>query len=109
MNIAAVRGQVLRPPNDRIVPSTGARMVSIDVGVTYDDGAAETVEVTWVDPPASKPLPRQGNEVVAIGRMRRRFFRTGAGATVGRMELVADTVLSPRQKSQITRRLELLL
>jgi hypothetical protein len=108
MNVAAIRGRVLRPPTDRELGS-GLRLVSIDVGVAYEEGPEESVEVVWADPPAAGLLPRQGTEIVAIGRVRRRFFRTQAGATVSRTELVADTVLTARQASRIKRRLEILV
>lgn len=105
MNIAVVRGRVLRPPTERQL-SSGTRLVSIDVGVTYDDRPGETLEVVWADPPATAVLPRQGNDVVAVGRIRRRFFRTTAGATISRTEVVAETLLTARQTAKINRCLE---
>ena len=108
MNIAVVRGVVLRPPTERDL-SDGTRLVSIDVSVNYADRPTESLEVVWMNPPASVDLPRQGNEVVAVGRVRRRFFRTTSGTTVGRTEVVADTVLTARQKAKINRRLATLM
>ena len=99
MNIAVVRGTVLREPSERRL-ATGQRVVSIDVNVSYDDRPNENLEVVWVDPPRNLLIPRQGNEVVAVGRVRRRFFKTANG-TASRTEVVAETVLSARQKSRI--------
>lgn len=107
MNIAVVRGVVLREPVEREI-STG-RLVSIDVSVSYEDGPAESVEVVWPDAPNLSKLPRQGMEVFVAGRIRRRFFRTAGGTTAFKTELVADTVLTSRQTRQINRRLEMVL
>jgi hypothetical protein len=104
MNIAVVRGVVLREPQERTL-ANGQKVVSLDVNVSYEDRPNENLEVVWVDPPRNLVVPRQGNEIFAIGRVRRRFFTTGAG-TVSRTEVVADTVLTTRQKSRITRCLQ---
>ena len=105
MNIAVVRGTVLREPQERTL-ATGQKVVSLDVNVSYDDRPNENLEVVWVDPPRNLAVPRQGNEVVAIGRVRRRFYNAGAGV-VSRTEVVADTVLTTRQTTRITRALQL--
>lgn len=104
MNIAVVRGTVLREPSERTL-ATGQRLVSIDLNVSYDDRPNESLEVVWIDPPKNLVVPRQGNEVLAVGRVRRRFFKTAAG-TVSRQEIVAETVLTARQTSRINRCLE---
>jgi single-strand DNA-binding protein len=104
MNIAVVRGTVLRDPSERILAS-GQRIVAFDVNVSYDDRPNENLEVVWVDPPKNLLVPRQGNEVVAVGRVRRRFFKAG-GMVVSRQEVVAETVLTARQKSRIEHALQ---
>lgn len=106
MNIAVVRGVVLRDPIEREL-KTG-RMVSLDVSVSYETGPAETVEVVWPDAPNLSKLPRQGMEVFVAGRIRRRFFQVN-GNLAGKTELVADTVLTPRQSRQIARRLQMIV
>ena len=103
MNIAVVRGTVLREPTERTLTG-GQRLVSIDLNVSYDDRPNENLEVVWMDPPKNLVIPRQGNEVVAVGRTRRRFFKTAVG-TVSRQEIVAETVLTARQTSRINRAL----
>ena len=104
MNIAVVRGQVLREPVERELAS--GTQLSIDLNVSYEEGPNETVEVVWLNPPDKSRWPRQGVEVFVTGRVRRRFFRLSNGQTAGRMELVADTVLTAKQTRQINRRLE---
>jgi hypothetical protein len=103
MNIAIVRGTVLREPTERTL-ATGQRVVSIDVNVSYDERPNENLEVVWVDPPKNLLVPRQNNEIVAIGRVRRRFFKTANGIA-SRQEVVAETVLTSRQTSRINRAL----
>lgn len=103
MNVAVVRGVVLREPVEREFAS--GRQLSFEVNVTYDEGPNELVEVVWLDPPDRSKWPRQGVEVFVAGRVRRRFFRLQTGQTAGRTELVADTVLTARQTRMIERRL----
>ena len=100
MNIAVVRGTVLREPQERTLAG-GQRLVSLDLNVAYDDRPNENLEVVWVDPPRNLLVPKQGYEVVVVGRVRRRFFNT-AGGVVSRQEVVAETVLTARQKSRIS-------
>jgi single-strand DNA-binding protein len=105
MNISVVRGIVLREPREQTL-ANGQKVVSLEVNVQYEDKPNENLEVVWVDPPRNLTVPRQGNEIVAIGRVRRRFFKAAAGV-VSRTEVVADTVLTTRQTARITRALQL--
>jgi hypothetical protein len=100
MNIAVVRGVVLREPQE-LTLANGQRVVSLEVNVSYEDRPNEHVEVVWVDPPRNLVVPRQGNEVFAVGRVRRRFFQTGA-KLVSRTEVVANEVFTARQKGRIS-------
>jgi hypothetical protein len=100
MNIAVIRGVVLREPQERTL-ATGQKVVSLEVDVAYADRPNEHVEVVWVDPPRNLVVPRQGNEVFAVGRVRRRFYKAGTGV-VSRTEVVANDVFTARQKSRIS-------
>jgi single-strand DNA-binding protein len=96
MNVVVVRGSVVRAPEVRELPS-GARTVSFDVRTDGPDGRAEAVPVAWTDPPAADEAAlEEGTQVLVVGRIRRRFFRSG-GATQSRTELVADDVVRSRQ------------
>jgi single-strand DNA-binding protein len=96
MNVVVLRGVVVRPPEIRELPS-GSRLVSFDVRTAGPDGRAETVPVSWADPPvADEDALGADTEVVVVGRVRRRFFRTG-GSTQSRTEVVAERVARPRQ------------
>ena len=92
MNVAAVSGVLSRPAAERVLNS-GVRVVSYEVAVPGPDGKAETVPVSWYDPPSSGSGLDQGTRVVAVGRVRQRFFRTTAGALASRTELVASAVV----------------
>jgi single-strand DNA-binding protein len=89
LNLAIVRGTVSSPPEARVLPSD-TRLVQLQVTTRLSD---ETLSMpvscwnpaTWVE--ALEP----GDEIVVIGRVRRRFFRSG-GATASRVELEADVV-----------------
>ena len=56
--------------------------------------------VAWFDPPPTASLV-SGDDVVVVGSVRRRFFRVG-GSTQSRTEVVAQRVLRPSQRRQVT-------
>lgn len=107
MNVTMLQGRLTRAPEPRELPS-GDRLIAYEVTVRHPDQRAESVPVVWHDPPASAGSLGAGDEVVVVGRVRRRFFRAG-GAVQSRTEVVADTVLSARQvkrcRTAITRAL----
>jgi single-strand DNA-binding protein len=61
---------------------------------------AESVPVAWFDPPAAASGLVAGDEVVVVGRVRRRFFRAG-GATASRTEVVAAKVVPARSAAKV--------
>lgn len=95
INLAVVQGRLTRPAELRVLPS-GDRIVSLELSVTRPGKKAESVPVSWTDPPASATDLDVDEHVVVVGRVRRRFFRAG-GATQSRTEVVADTVVRARQ------------
>ena len=104
MNVSIVRGILARRPDTRVLAS-GATVVSYDVTVRPDEGPAETVPVTWFDPPASASSLGEGDEVLVTGRVRRRFYRAG-GRTQSRTDLVADTVTRTSARVRSARALD---
>ena len=105
MNVVVLRGTVVRFPEVRELPS-GSRLVSFDLRTTGPEGRAETVPVSWADPPsADEESLCEETEVVVVGRIRRRFFRSG-GATQSRTEVVAERVARPRQAKRVRSALE---
>ena len=99
MNVVIVQGVLSRPPESRELPS-GDRLVAYEVTVRQDGEPTASVPVVWFDaPPKAAALPA-GAEVVARGRVRRRFFRTPAG-TASRTEVVAEVVLPASQRKRV--------
>lgn len=96
MNITVVRGRLSRAPEPRDLPS-GDHLVAYEVTVEQPGARAESVPVVWHAPPAAALALDAGDEVLVVGRVRRRFFRVASGATQSRTEVVADTVLPARQ------------
>lgn len=99
-NLVILRARVTSEPRITELAS-GADVVQYDVK-TVDASGATTVSVSWFDAPPAGRRFRPGDEVVVIGSVRRRFFRTG-GATVSRTDVVADQVLSARRKLAVQR------
>ncbi|MGQ0824802.1 MAG: hypothetical protein ACT4OX_07220 [Actinomycetota bacterium] len=90
VNLAVVRGTCSSPAAARELPS-GAMLVTLHVTTRTDDAPATSVPVVCFDPPAGVYDLDVGDEIVALGRVRQRFFRTGAG-TGSRVELEAALV-----------------
>lgn len=98
MNLVILRGALSRPPEVRDLRS-GELVVEYDLKASARDGApAESVPVVWFSPPAGAAAAdlEVDTEVVVVGRVRRRFFRSGA-STQSRTEVVADKVLPARR------------
>ena len=91
MNVVILRGLLSRPPARRTLPS-GDELVTYEVTVARSEGPDESVPVVWFGAPASAVDLDAGDAVVAVGRVRRRFYRAG-GSTQSRTEVVADGVV----------------
>lgn len=89
VNLAVVRGTVSSPPDARVLPSD-TRLVQLQVTTRLADETL-SMPVSCRNPAAWVEALEAGDEVVVVGRVRRRFFRTG-GATASRVELEADVV-----------------
>lgn len=95
LDLAVVVGTLSSDPVHQDLPS-GSRLVRYEVTVR-DRAPADTVPVTWFDP-SRPPKLAQGDRVVVVGRVRRRFFRAG-GATRSATEVVATSVSRPRARA----------
>lgn len=93
MNVVALSGWLSRPAEEKLLES-GTRMLSLQVTVSGAGPAAraETVPVVWFEPAVGALDLDAGQDVVVVGRVRRRFFRTGNG-TQSRTEVVADMLV----------------
>ena len=99
MNVAIVRGHLSSAPRVTEFDS-GDVLVRYEVTVPAADGPADSVPVAWLGPAGKAPptdLDR-GDEVVAVGRVRRRWFKAGAGPSRSSTEVVADRLVRAADK-----------
>jgi single-strand DNA-binding protein len=104
MNVVVLRGVLSSGPTSRGLPS-GTVLATYEVTTRAEGGAAESVPVTWFDPPRRSTTLPAGTEVVVAGRVGRRFFRT-AGGTASRTEVVATGVIPARQRVRAAKLVE---
>ena len=99
INLSVVQGTISRPPVVRESSGTGAT-VSFDIVVVYSEGPSDLVPVLVVAPSARLLASLEAGAGVTVrGRVRRRFFRTGA-TTASRTEVVAESIALTRQRSK---------
>jgi len=103
-NLVVLRGLIRRDPEYRVLPS-GEELLALDLTVRDGELPAESVPVVWHNPAAAAAKLVAGDDVVVIGRVKRRFFRAG-GSTASRTEVHADKVLSARSGIRIRSLLE---
>ena len=103
-NLVVLRGIIRRDPEFRVLAS-GDELMSLDLTVRSEEGPAESVPVVWPNPAAAAVKFIEGDDVVVVGRIRRRFFRAG-GSTATRTEVHADKILSARSGVRIRTALE---
>ena len=99
MNVVVIAGRLSGPPAEKVLPS-GTRIMSLQVTAAGGTDRAESVPVAWFDPPAVAVELDEGDEVVVLGRVRRRFFRAGS-VTQSRTEVVADRVILARRAASV--------
>jgi len=103
-NLVVLRGLIRRDPEFRVLAS-GDELMSLDLTVRSGEAPAESVPVVWANPTATAVKLVEGDDVVVVGRIRRRFFRAG-GSTATRTEVHADKILSARSGVRIRTALE---
>jgi single-strand DNA-binding protein len=104
MNVVVVQGRLSRPSQVRVLPS-GDRLLALEVSVPRQGARTESVPVVWPEAPASAQGLAVDHEVVVVGRVRRRFFRS-VGATQSRTEVVAEGVVPARQAKRARKLVE---
>jgi hypothetical protein len=107
MNVAIVWGRLSSAPRKTELAS-GDVLVRYEVTVPRDGAPADSVPVSWVGPPKQAPPSNldPGDEVVAVGRVRRRFFRFAAGGQGSATEVLADTVVPASRKASARRAID---
>jgi hypothetical protein len=104
MNLVIVRGHLSSPPR-RSELASGDTLVRLEVTVHHAEAPAESVPVCWVGPARRAPAGSlgAGDEVVAVGRVRRRWYRPPGGPARSATEVVADVVVraSDRRRARL--------
>jgi single-strand DNA-binding protein len=99
LNLAVVRGSCSSVPEVRELAS-GRALAVVQVTTRPDDGPAISVPVVLWDPPAWVEDLDDGDEVVAVGRVRRRFYQAG-GAAASKVEIEADVLAKAGDKRRV--------
>lgn len=102
-NLSILVGVLSRDPDLRDLPS-GAQVLTLELTVRPEGVPAESVPVAWFDAPPSAAGWGAGEELLVVGRVRRRFFRAG-GSTQSRTEVVATTAVPTRRAAAATKAL----
>lgn len=95
VNVVVLRGVVTSGPVERELPN-GDVVTSLDVATQTVEGRL-LVPVVTVDQTVSVD---EGDEVVVLGQVRRRFFRAGSGVQ-SRTEVVAGKVIRASQVARV--------
>lgn len=96
-NLSILVGVLSRDAELRELPS-GDEVLSLELTVRASDAPAESVPVAWHGAPASAARWPAGEELLVVGRVRRRFFRAGGG-TQSRTEVVASAAVPTRRRA----------
>ncbi len=102
-NLVVLIGPITGAPEERSVGD--GRALQFDVATTVcaagDRSRRVDVPVNWLDPPAADAAVLvPGLEVLVVGTVRRRFFRSG-GVTTSRTEVVPDRVVPARRRASV--------
>lgn len=95
VNLAVVLGECSSPAQVRTLAS-GDTLAELQV-TCRAPGTTTSVPVVISEPPAWVTALEPGDPVLAVGRVRRRFFRAG-GATASRVEVEAEMVAPGRDR-----------
>lgn len=90
VNVSIVAGVASAPPRIRGLPS-GRTLAGVSIRVPGADGPATSVPVAVWDPPAWVATVVAGDGLVVVGRVVRRFYRSGGG-TASRVEVEALSI-----------------
>lgn len=103
MNVVVLQGTLSSEPVEVTLPS-GTNIMNWDVTTETSDGK-RSVPVQWAEPTKRIRDFGKGDDVVVLGTVRRRFFRSG-GSTAARTEVLASLVAKPTQSVAVSRLLE---
>ena len=99
VNLVVVCGECSAPPELRELES-GRRLAALSIRARGTDGRATSVPVTVWEPAAWIEDLAAGAEVIVVGAVRRRFFRTATGSSAARVDVEAAFVGKAGQARQ---------
>jgi single-strand DNA-binding protein len=99
LNLAVVRGVCSSAPEIRVLDS-GTALAVLQVTARPSDGTAVSVPVVSWNPPAGVERLDVGDEIVAVGRVRRRFYQAGGGAA-SRVEVEAEVLARASDRRRV--------
>lgn len=91
LNLVVLVGQLSRPATVRLLPS-GDPLVAYELRLPRPGARAENVPVVWLGAPAWAGALDVDDEILVLGRVRRRFYYAG-GRTQSRTEVVAERIV----------------
>ena len=100
VNLVVVLGEVSAAPELRELES-GRRLAALAIRSRGADGRATSVPVTVWEPAAWVEDLAPGTEVVVVGGVRRRFFRTATGTSATRVDVEAAFIGRAGQRRQL--------
>ena len=98
-NVVVVQGVVARPGQE-VALSTGQRLLNLELSVRQEGEPPEAVPGCWFDPAGWASDLAPGTPLAVLGRVRRRFFRSG-GSTQSRTEVVATRVVRASARAKV--------
>ncbi len=100
MNLVVIRGECSGPAELRELES-GRRLAAISVRAPGPDGRLTSVPVTIWEPAAWVEDLAEGADVIVVGAVRRRFFRTATGGSAARVDVEAVFIGRAGQRRQL--------
>ncbi len=98
LNLAVLVGELSAEPEVRDLGDRG-RVASLAVRTPTADGATSVPVTVWAPPVWLEDAPA-GTRVVLFGPVRRRFYRSAAGATGSRVEVAASAIARDTARSR---------
>ena len=99
VNLAVVRGTCSRPCEVRTLAS-GSTLAQLHLTARVENEAAISVPVVVWDPKPAITELDVGDEVVVLGRVRRRFYQSGGG-TAAQTEVEAHSVVPASNRRRV--------
>ncbi len=105
LNLAVIRGPLSADPDVRVLDS-GSTIATLAVRAPAGERVTSVPVSVW-EPPAWVAELGEGDEVVVLGAVRRRFYRSGGGtASRGAVEAAFIGRAGKRQLGTVVKRME---